>query len=145
MYTRADKLHRAKQLGMPYPRENQNQSMDREILRVLFVCSMNQWRSPTGERIYSSDPLLETRSRGTSRRARRTVSSGDLRWANIILVMEPKHLQRLKADFPGEMKFKEAHVLDIPDDYRAMDPELIEELRSAVDPLLGRGKQGAGD
>ena len=137
VYTRSAKQHRAKQLGMPYPRENQNQSMDREILRVLFVCSMNQWRSPTAERIYAEEPLLETRSRGTSHRARRTVSSIDLRWADVLFAMEPKHLQRLQATFPGEMKFKEAHVLDIPDEYREMDPELITRLRAVVDPLLG--------
>lgn len=140
VYTRSDKLHRAKQLGMPYPRQNQDQAMDREILRLLFVCSMNRWRSPTAERIYAQDPMLETRSRGTSHQAVRTIASADLRWADIVFAMEPKHLQRLQADFPGEMKFKEAHVLHIPDDYREMDPELIEQLKAAVDPRLGRGR-----
>jgi predicted protein tyrosine phosphatase len=28
-------------------------------------------------------------------------------------------------------------VLDIPDDYRFMDPELVEWLETAVPPLLG--------
>lgn len=57
-------------------------------------------------------------------------------WADLVLVMEQKHKQKVLAAFPGEMKFKTLHVLDIPDDYRYMDPELIEEIKSAVDPLL---------
>lgn len=51
--------------------------------------------------------------------------------------METKHKQRLRADFPGETKFKQIHVLDIPDDYPYMDPELIELLKSSVVHLIG--------
>ena len=97
---------------------------------------MNQWRSPTAEKIYADFPMVQTRSRGTSRNARRTVASSDLQWADLILVMESKHQQRLLADYPGEMRFKQLYVLDIPDLYQAMDPELVSEIQSAVDPIL---------
>ncbi|MDG2131693.1 MAG: hypothetical protein P8K08_27105 [Fuerstiella sp.] len=50
--------------------------------------------------------------------------------------METKHKQRLMAEYPGEMRFKELHVLDIPDNYRFMDPELIDEIVAAVDAIL---------
>ena len=109
---------------------------ENEPIKIMFVCSMNQWRSPTAEKIYSDKPSVVARSAGTNKGARRSVRSSDLVWADLVLVMEQKHKQRVMAAFPGEMKFKTLHVLDIPDDYQYMDPELIEEITSAVDPLL---------
>ena len=103
---------------------------------LLFVCSKNQWRSPTAEKIYERHDQLSVRSRGTSENARRTVRLADITWADIIFLMEHKHKQRLSADYPGAMRLKEVHVLDIPDDYRFMDPELVEHLQTAIDPLL---------
>ena len=41
---------------------------------VLFICSRNQWRSPTAEQVYRKHPLLAVRSAGTSLNARRKVS-----------------------------------------------------------------------
>lgn len=105
-------------------------------MNVLFVCSKNQWRSPTAEKVFSKHPGISARSRGTTRDARRTVTSADVKWADVVMVMEQKHKQRLAADFPGEMKYKEIHVLDIPDDYRYMDAELVELLRDCVPYLL---------
>lgn len=107
-------------------------------MNVLFICSMNQWRSPTAEKIYADKPLVAARSRGISSNARRTVSADDLRWADVIIVMEEKHKRRLLSDYPGEMRFQELHVLDIPDDYKYMDPELIDEITPAVEPILDR-------
>ncbi len=109
-------------------------------MNVLFICSKNQWRSPTAEKVFQKEPGLSVRSRGTSRSARRTVNRQDIQWADLVLVMETKHKQRLRADFPGEMKYKEVHVLDIPDDYRYMDPELVELLESSVRALIPAGQ-----
>jgi predicted protein tyrosine phosphatase len=60
----------------------------------------------------------------------------DLRWADLVVVMESTHRQRLKADHPDEMRYCSVHVLDIEDNYRFMDPELVEELHGAIDPIL---------
>ena len=106
-------------------------------MHVLFICSKNQWRSPTAEKVFMKDPSMDVRSRGVSRSARRTVTTRDIQWADQILVMEAEHKRRLLADFPGAMKFKKTHVLDVPDDYQFMDPELVELLAAAVPPLLG--------
>ncbi len=76
------------------------------------------------------------RSRGTSEKAVRRVTSADLQWADIICVMEYKHRERLISEFPGEMRYKEIHVLDIPDNYQYMDPELMAEIEAAVEPIL---------
>ena len=110
--------------------------MKSEAINVLFVCSMNQWRSPTAERLYARQPLINTRSGGTSSKARHHVSLKDIQWADIVIVMESKHKQRLVADYPEAMRYCEVHVLEIEDNYQFMDPELIEELRVAIDPIL---------
>ena len=52
-------------------------------LRILFICSRNQWRSPTAERVVGSWPGVEARSAGTSPKARRTVSEPDVRWSDM--------------------------------------------------------------
>jgi predicted protein tyrosine phosphatase len=136
VYIRSEKLHRAKQLGFDYPILNDRQLLDGEVINVLFVCSKNQWRSPTAESIYKSHPLLQVKSAGTSSNARHTITSNDIKWSDIIIVMEDKHKSHLLSTFPGELKYKKLCVLDIPDEYKYMDPQLIEELRIAIDPLL---------
>ena len=136
LYTRSNKKHRAKQLGFEYPRVSKAEMMNRESLKLLFVCSMNQWRSPTAEKVYADKPLVLTRSCGTSKNARKTVRSDDLKWADIVLVMEQKHKQRLLSEFPSEMRYKELHVLEIPDNYQFMDAELIHDISAAVEPIL---------
>ncbi|MEO7108591.1 MAG: phosphotyrosine protein phosphatase [Rhodoferax sp.] len=108
-----------------------------EKLNVLFICSKNQWRSPTAEQMWRKHPKVAARSAGTSPNARHTVSSEDIQWANVILVMEEKHKSRLKAEFAGLLDKKPIHVLDIPDDYKYMDSELIEMLEQSVNSILG--------
>ena len=104
---------------------------------VLFICSRNQWRSPTAEQVYRKHPMLAVRSAGTSPNARRTVTPDDIAWASVILVMEEKHKSRLKAEFNRLLDGRVIHVLDIPDDYKYMDPELVEQLEQCVPSILG--------
>lgn len=105
-------------------------------MNILFICSKNQWRSPTAEQIWRNHESWVTRSAGTSRNARRPVNADLIRWADVIFVMEQKHKNRLKADFPRLLEYKPLHVLDIPDDYLYMDPELIEILKTNVPSIL---------
>ena len=107
-----------------------------DSINILFVCSKNKWRSPTGESIYRQHPFVRTRSAGTSAKARHRVSQADIEWADIIFVMETKHRQRLRADSPAVTPDLEIHVLGIEDIYQFMDPELIDEIKDAVDPIL---------
>ncbi|PCJ60060.1 MAG: phosphotyrosine protein phosphatase [Planctomycetota bacterium] len=94
--------------------------------KVLFICSRNQWRSPTGEKVWRERFGFQARSAGTSPKAKKKVSAKDIEWAEIILVMEKKHKQRLLKDFSEPVKFKKIDVLNIPDDYGYMDTELVE-------------------
>ena len=56
--------------------------------------------------------------------------------ADIIFVMEKKHKQRIYDTFNSELENRRIIVLDIPDEYKFMDPELIEEIRTKVDNYL---------
>lgn len=103
---------------------------------LLFICSRNQWRSPTAEAVWRKQPDFNARSAGTSPRAKKTVGPADIRWADLIFVMEQKHKSRLKAEFTRMLDHKPIYVLDIPDEYKYMDAELIEELESSVWPYL---------
>lgn len=103
---------------------------------LLFICSRNHWRSPTAEAIWRKHPDFNVRSAGTSPRARKTVGSADIRWADVIFVMEQKHKNRLEAGFARLLTHKPVHVLNIPDEYQYMDPELIQELEDLVGPYL---------
>ena len=105
-------------------------------LNVLFVCSRNRWRSPTAETIYRDDDRVNVRSRGTGAGAARTISATDVRWADLVLVMEQKHRKRILASFPNASRHRPIYVLDIPDEYRFMDPELIELIQVSVEPVV---------
>lgn len=105
-------------------------------LNLLFICSRNQWRSPTGEEIWRKRPGFNSRSAGTSPNARKTVSAMDIRWADHIFVMEKKHRSRLIAEFSQLLEQKPVHILDIPDEYQYMDPELVDEIDAKVSHIL---------
>jgi predicted protein tyrosine phosphatase len=51
--------------------------------------------------------------------------------------MEDKHHAQLVANFGRCLEHKVIHVLDIPDEYRYMDPELVGQLKIAVAEALG--------
>lgn len=104
---------------------------------VLFICSRNQWRSPTAETVWRKHPDISVRSAGTSQNARKTVGPADIRWADVIIVMEQKHKNRLVAEFTRLLDHKPLHVLEIPDEYKYMDPELVEILEDSVGACLG--------
>lgn len=102
---------------------------------LLFICSRNQWRSPTAEKVYSQKGF-SARSAGTSPNAKRTVSVKDIQWASHIFVMEKKHKQRLLAKFTRLLEYKKIVVLDIPDEYQFMDNELISILSDSIEHHL---------
>jgi predicted protein tyrosine phosphatase len=105
-------------------------------MRLLFLCSRNQWRSPTAEAIYQNDPRVQVASAGVSPAARRRVTEKLLRWADLILVMEHTHKYRLQQNFPDLARDLKIEVLDIPDNYPAMHPDLMTLLRERIEPWL---------
>lgn len=101
--------------------------------KLLFLCSRNQWRSPTAEALFKSHPHYAARSAGTENGARIKVTICHLGWADRIFCMERKHADRLREKFPEEILGKPVVILRIPDDYPAAhDPSLIAHLRTAL-------------
>lgn len=111
-------------------------------MNLLFICSKNHWRSPTAEKIFGKLPIVKTRSCGTANSARKVISSADIEWADLIFVMEQSHKQRIKSLFSDALRSNKLFVLDIPDDYKFMDPELIEILEKTVTPILEKECHG---
>ncbi len=104
--------------------------------KVLVLCSRNQWRSPTAEKLLNERSGFEARSAGTEPSARTRVNEKLVSWADIILVMERRHLRRLRDRFPELLTGKTVHCLDIPDVYRYMAPELVDLFNDGFDELL---------
>lgn len=104
--------------------------------KVLFICSRNKWRSRTAETIYKKNLSIDVKSAGTENNARIKVNESLIVWADIIFVMEKRHKERLNENFKASMKDKEVVVLDILDNYKYMDEELIEELKLSVADYL---------
>jgi len=106
-------------------------------LKVLFVCAMNKQRSATAERIYRNDPRVDVRSAGVRAEANRRVNEADLRWADIVFAMERSHKRWITERFEG-LDLPPIDVLEIPDDFEFMDPDLQEMLRMMLDPEIDR-------
>jgi len=103
---------------------------------VLFVCTLNISRSPTAERAFASYPGIETRSAGTSDEANQPLTSELVRWAHLIVVMEPRHRDHVQSAFAEDLGERELVCLDIPDIYFFEDPELLEILNEKVPSIL---------
>ena len=101
---------------------------------LLFICSKNQWRSPTAEMLFKNHSIHHARSAGTSDKARVKVNQKVINWADVIFVMERKHKDLLTQRFAfGDKKLI---VLEIPDDYHFGDPELVGILKKALEEFL---------
>ncbi|MDZ7879403.1 MAG: protein tyrosine phosphatase [Saprospiraceae bacterium] len=103
-----------------------------EKQKLLFVCSQNKLRSLTAEKLFDKNPDFAVKSAGTEHNARQKITAGMIGWADMIFVMERKHRDRLKQKFGGEIRDKTVITLNIPDDYKFMQPELIEILEKRL-------------
>lgn len=106
------------------PWNNPYQGKDK---RVLFVCSAGLLRSATAARIYAQK--YNTRAAGSSDYALIPVTSDLLLWANEVVFVNQENYEAVTKrfnleDFPCLVK-----VLDIPDRYEHMHPQLIEAFK----------------
>jgi predicted protein tyrosine phosphatase len=106
-------------------------------MRLLFVCTMCQNRSPTAAALFREEH--ETKCAGTDCWDHQ-VTSEALRWADIIFAMEEEHRDKLLSEFPDDLKGKRLVVLGIPDAYAYGDPELERLLLQKVGAALRRRK-----
>ena len=93
-------------------------------------------RSRIAELVYSQNPQYEAKSAGVTRGAKVKVTSELLHWADMIFVMEEEQRKFLLRKFPADIGFREIIILDIPDIYYIMEPELVDLIKTAVGPHL---------
>lgn len=74
--------------------------------RVLFLCSRNRLRSPTAEQVFGTWPDLEVDSAGLADDAEMVLTSEQLDWADLIVVMEASHRRRLQTCHRSRLKGK---------------------------------------
>ena len=104
--------------------------------RLLFVCSENRLRSPTAEAVFSEYEGVEAIGAGTNIGAVTPVSGDLIEWADFILVMEKSHRNIISEKYRELLKDKRLIVLDIPDIYNCMQPELIQLLKAKVSRVV---------
>jgi len=136
LHARKIRVKRLERFVFEAPILDDSERVETEVLKVLFICTMNKWRSRTAEEIFRGHPLLECRSAGTSPKARRKVRSSDLRWADLVVFMEDKHSDKVEYSFGDEIEGVETQILGIEDNFGFMDEDLIDELNYALDSVF---------
>ncbi|MBT3017702.1 MAG: low molecular weight protein tyrosine phosphatase family protein [Candidatus Thiodiazotropha taylori] len=101
-------------------------------MKLLFVCSENRLRSPTGEEVFSQYEGVEAIGCGTNCDAETPLSGDLVVWADVILVMEKTHRNKVSKKYKDLLKGKRLVCLDIPDNYERMQSELVKLLKAKV-------------
>lgn len=79
---------------------------------------------------------MSVRSCGLSDSSPRKLRVADVEWADMVFVMDSKHRTRIRESMSQALRQTPLYVLDIPDDYQFMDPELIDLLQERVESYL---------
>ena len=104
--------------------------------RVLFVCSQNRLRSPTAEQIFADRTDIAVSSAGTNHDAENPLDLEQVEWADMIVVMEKHHRNKIQKRFHSTLKSKRLIVLDVPDDFDFMDEALVRLLHVKMQRFL---------
>jgi predicted protein tyrosine phosphatase len=107
-----------------------------KIRKLLFVCRFNQMRSRTAEQVFSAEKLYRVRSAGTDRKAVCRITGEHILWADMIFVMEDEQEEIIREKFPDQTRNRKIFLLDIPDNYYFMDPELADLIKERVTNIL---------
>lgn len=106
------------------------------VRNYLFVCSQNRLRSPTAEHIFADTPGVNTLSAGTNSDAEEPLSDELVEWADVIFVMERTHRSKLRKRHGRALKDQRVIVLNIPDEYDYMAPDLVTLLNEKMERWL---------
>lgn len=106
---------------------------------ILFVCTAKLQRSPTAEKLINSssefNQKYKAKSAGTHLLSFTKISSGAIKWADLIIVMEEKHKEFILKKF-NNLENKKIINLGILNIYRRNDPELISILKEKFKEIL---------
>ena len=106
-------------------------------MKILFICSANKLRSKTAEDYFSETNNKHTfLSAGTNiktclKEGTTPLEEYLLDWADIVYVMEKKHKQEVN-NFVGDLYNNKIIILNIKDNYKYYQKELIELLENKV-------------
>lgn len=114
----------------------------KNTVNLLFVCSENQLRSPTAEAVFSRYLGISAIGAGTNSDSETPVSGDLVEWADVVLVMEKSHRNKISKKYKKLLKGKRLICLDIPDHYEYMQPELVKLFKTRV-PRFVRLEQAA--
>lgn len=103
--------------------------------RVVFVCSMGILRSATAARLYAHKH--NTRAAGTDSDALVQLSPLLIAWADEIVFVNDHNYRKFVAalEDPDMLGALTIRVLDIPDQYEHMHPEMVEEFRKQYEDI----------
>src|SRR5438876_10732817 len=109
-------------------------------MKVLFVCTENVARSRAAETLFrelqGGVERHEVRSVGTASHAARRITTRDLAWADVIAVMESRHLDAIRRHWPHHIE--KVMVLEINDFFLPDVAEFRQSLDAKILNLLER-------
>ena len=110
-------------------------------MNVLFVCTENVARSRAAEARFKElqggeSGRHQVRSVGTASHAARRLTTRDLAWADVIAVMESRHLDIIRMHWPHQVG--KVIVLGVFDLFLPEETELREALEAKIRMLLER-------
>lgn len=109
-------------------------------MNVLFVCTENLARSPMAATLFRElqgrTGRHEARAVGTAPHAPRRLTTRELAWAELVAVMEPRHLGVIVAHWPQHAR--KVVVLQVEDHFISSERELRQLLEPKVRALLAR-------
>lgn len=112
------------------PYNNPYQGQDK---KVLFVCSAGLLRSATAARIYARK--YNTRAAGTAPYALIPLSDDLIIWANEIVFVNEENYRAACTKWDLDNFKREIKVLNIPDQYEHMHPELIKHFEQQYETI----------
>jgi predicted protein tyrosine phosphatase len=99
-------------------------------MNALFICNQNKHRSKTAAEIFKDK--FDTKSAGIYENI---VTSKDLNWSDLVIVMEDHQREFIAQNFPKEYMQIRILCLEIPDVYKYMQPQLLKILNEKMDEI----------
>lgn len=108
--------------------------MEREKLKLLFICNQNKNRSKTAEEMLKTK--FETKSAGLFNE--KPVQEKTIAWADAVIVMEDAQRKELAKRFPKQYMQKKILTLNIPDVFSYNQETLKEIINKKVKHLVNQ-------
>jgi len=101
--------------------------------KIVFVCSMGILRSATGARLYASK--YNTRTAGTWPDALVPLTPLLIAWADELVFVNKSNYEHVLKCVPDLNDLTKVKVLNIPDTYEHMHPELIKAFEEQYERI----------